>query len=85
MLRENLEVCLLCHGGRAALLRFAMALALKRPLRAPLVQMLTVDKVRIDGEGVAVQVDGDDFGCLPARIEAVPRAVTLVLPAKTTC
>ena len=50
-----------------------------------LVRRVTVDKVRIDGEGVAVQVDGDDFGCLPARIEAVPRAVTLVLPAKTTC
>ena len=85
MFREDLEVCLLCQGSRAALLRFALYLALKRPLRAPLVQVLTVDGVRIKGEGVAVQVDGDDFGRLPIRIEAVPRAVTMVLPEKTLC
>ena len=85
MFKEDLEVCLLCHGSRTALLRFAVSLALKRPLRAPLVQVLTVDGVRIKGEGVAVQVDGDDFGCLPVRIEAVRRAVTMVLPDKTVC
>ena len=80
MFKEDLEVCLLRHGSRTALLRFALLLALKRPLCAPLVQTLTVDEVRIKGEGVAVQVDGDDFGRLPVRIEAVPRAITMVLP-----
>lgn len=83
MFKEDLEVCLLSHGSRTALLRFALSLALKRPLRAPLVQALTVDGVMIKGEGVAVQVDGDDFGRLPVRIEAVPHAVTMVLPEKT--
>ena len=83
MFREDLEVCLLCQGSRTALLHFAWSLALKRPLSAPLVQLLTVDEARVAGAGVAVQVDGDDFGILPVRIEAVPRAVTMVLPPKT--
>ena len=42
-----------------------------------------MDEARLEGEGVAVQVDGDDFGILPVRIEAVPCAVTMVLPPKS--
>lgn len=80
MFKENLEICLLSQGRRTAFLRFALCLALKRQLRAPHVQLLTVNAVELTGEGVAVQVDGDDFGQLPARIEAVPRAVTMVMP-----
>jgi len=80
MFKESLEVCLLCQGTRTALLRFAFSLALKRPLRAPLAQFLSVDEIRLKGDGVAIQVDGDDFGTLPVLIEVVPRAVTMVLP-----
>ena len=80
MFKDDLEVCLLCQGGRLAQLRFALSLALKRPLRAPLAEFLSVDEIRVDGAAVAIQVDGDDFGALPAVIEAVPRAVTVVLP-----
>jgi YegS/Rv2252/BmrU family lipid kinase len=80
MFKEDLEVCLLCHGGRTALLRFALSLALKRPLREPFVQIMTVNEVSLKGDRVAVQVDGDDFGRLPVRVEAVPRAATMVLP-----
>jgi diacylglycerol kinase family enzyme len=80
MFKDDLEVCLLCQGSRAALLRFALSLALKRPLRAPLAEFLTVDQVSLKGDGVPIQVDGDDFGTLPVLIEVVPRAVTMVLP-----
>ena len=80
MFKESLEVCLLNQGSRTALLRFALSLALKRPLRPPLVQHLTVDEASLKGVGVAIQVDGDDFGTLPVLIETVPRGVTMVLP-----
>jgi len=84
MFKDDLEVCLLRQGGRLAQLRFALSLALKRPLRAPLAQFLSVDEVRVHGSGVAIQVDGDDFGVLPVLIEAVPRAATLVLPGDSS-
>jgi YegS/Rv2252/BmrU family lipid kinase len=80
MFKNDLEVCLLCQGSRAALLRFALSLALKRPLHAPLAEFLTVDELSLKGDGVPIQVDGDDFGSLPVLIKVVPRAVTMVLP-----
>ena len=44
MFREDLEVCLLRQGGRLAMLKFAAALLLKRPLQSPLVEFFTVMK-----------------------------------------
>lgn len=83
MFKDELEICLLRQGGRLALLRFALALALKRPLRAPLVEFLTVNQVEVRGNGIATQVDGDDWGKLPVVIEAMPRAVSMVLPDRS--
>lgn len=80
MLRPGLEVCLLRNGSRWARLKFAAALFLRRPLRSPLVEFFSVQEAALRGEGVAVQVDGDDWGRLPFHFEAVPRAVTMVLP-----
>lgn len=80
MHRDDLEVCLLRHGGRLAMLKFAINLALRRPLRPPLVEFFTVRSAGLQGEHVSVQVDGDDWGLLPVQFEVVPRAVTMVLP-----
>jgi diacylglycerol kinase family enzyme len=80
MLRNNLEVCLLRQGGRLAMLKFATCLLLKRPLQSPLVEFFTLTSAELRGENVLVQVDGDVWGDLPVRFEAVPRAVAMILP-----
>lgn len=81
MFREDLDICLLRQGGRLAMLKFAAALLLKRPLQPPLVEFFTVTEAELRGDKVAVQVDGDAWGGLPVRVEAVPGAVAMVLPA----
>ncbi len=83
MFRDDLEVCLLRREGRLAVLNFAMALFLKRPLQAPLVEFMTITGAELRGGNVAVQADGDAWGVLPVHLEAVPRAVAMVLPAMT--
>ncbi|MDT8444072.1 MAG: diacylglycerol kinase family lipid kinase [Desulfuromonadales bacterium] len=80
MFRDDLEVCLLRQGGRLAMLRFAATLLLKRSLRSPLVEFFTLSRAELQGSKVSVQVDGDAWGGLPVRFEAVPRAVSMVLP-----
>jgi YegS/Rv2252/BmrU family lipid kinase len=82
MFRDDLEVCLLRQGGRLAMLKFAAGLLLKRPLQPPLVEFMTLAGAELRGENVSVQVDGDVWGDLPVRLEAVPRAVSMVLPDK---
>jgi diacylglycerol kinase (ATP) len=80
MLRNDLEVCLLREGGRLAIVKFAAALLLKRPLMPPLVEFYTITSAMLQGQNIAVQVDGDSRGTLPAKIEVVPEAVAMVLP-----
>lgn len=80
MFRDDLEVCLLRQNGRLAMLKFCLRLALKRPLQKPLVEYYSLASVVLKGEAVAVQVDGDIGGFLPVKIDAVPRAVSMVLP-----
>lgn len=78
---QHLEACLLCQGGRTAQLRFALSLLLKRPLKEPMVKFMSLNKVMLAGEQAAIQVDGDDWGQLPVTVEAVPEAVTVIVPA----
>jgi diacylglycerol kinase (ATP) len=80
MFSDDLEVCLLRQGSRLAMLKFAAALLLKRPLRSPLVDFFTLRSAELRGTRVSVQADGDAWGGLPVRFEAVPRAVTMILP-----
>jgi diacylglycerol kinase family enzyme len=80
LLKPSLDICLLKQGGRVALVKFALSLFFKKPLTQPLVDFLEVTQVRLTGGEVAVQVDGDDWGRLPVTIEAVPAAVSVVLP-----
>lgn len=80
MFRDDFEVCLLRQGGRLAMIKFALSLALRSPLREPLVESFRLSSVELQGGAVALQVDGDVGGSLPAKIDAVPRAVSMVLP-----
>lgn len=80
MFHDQLEVCLLRQGGRLAMCRFALSLVLKRPLGEPLVKFFTLPSVQLEGDSVAMQVDGDVGEPLPAKIEAVPQAVRMILP-----
>lgn len=80
MFRDDLEVCLLRQGGRLGMIKFALSLALRRPLRQPLVEFFSLSAVQLQGSAVALQVDGDAGESLPVKIEAVPRAVSIVLP-----
>ncbi len=80
MFNDDLEVCLLRQKGRLAMVKFAVNLLLKRPLGAPLVEFFTCSSVQLQGESVAIQVDGDVGDELPVYIEAVPQAVSMVLP-----
>lgn len=80
MFRDDLEVCLLRQGGRLSMLKFALTLALKRPLQQPLVEFYSLSTLELQGAAVAVQVDGDACGFLPVKIAAMPRAVSMVLP-----
>ncbi len=83
MFHDQLEVCLLRQGGRLAMLRFALMLVLKRPLREPFVEFFTLSSVQLQGDSVATQVDGDVGAPLPAKIEVLPQAVRMILPV--TC
>jgi diacylglycerol kinase family enzyme len=80
MFHDQLAVCLLRQGGRIGMLRFALNLVLKRPLCEPLVKFFTLSAAQLQGASVAMQVDGDAGSTLPAKIEAVPQAVRMVLP-----
>ena len=81
MFHDHLDVCLLRQGGRLAMLRFALNLLLKRPLREPLVDFFTLSAAQLQGTAVSMQIDGDVGAPLPAKIEAVPQAVRMILPA----
>lgn len=83
MFHDLLEVCLLRQGGRLGMLKIALHLVLKRPLREPFVEFFTCSSLQLQGDLVAVQVDGDAGKSLPVKIEAVPRAVSMILPG--TC
>lgn len=80
LLSDRLELCLLRRDGRAAMLGYALRLGLHLPLRPPAVEYHSVDAVEISGAGVPVQVDGDPWGMLPARVASVPNALSVVLP-----
>jgi diacylglycerol kinase family enzyme len=50
------------------------------PLPPATVEYHRVDAVEIGGDGVPVQVDGDDRGTLPVKVVSVPNALSMVLP-----
>lgn len=79
--RSTLELCLLQAEGRAAVLRYILALALGRLHRQHDVEIIATREATIEGrEGDPIQGDGDIIGTLPARIAIAPETLLLAVP-----
>ena len=75
------QVCLFGRGGLLPLACYAGAVILGQLHRVPSVRMVPATRVRIDGPaGDPLQGDGDILAHLPADIEIVPDALTLLVP-----
>jgi YegS/Rv2252/BmrU family lipid kinase len=75
------QVCLFGRGGPVAMLCYAGAVVLGQLHRVPSVRIMPATRVRIEGPvGEPVQADGDILAHLPADIEIVPDALTLLVP-----
>jgi YegS/Rv2252/BmrU family lipid kinase len=77
---ESLDVCLFLRPGRLQMLRCAAIVAIGGALEAPHARCFKTREVRVRGEGVAVQIDGDYLGRLPMTFRAVAGELKLVLP-----
>jgi diacylglycerol kinase family enzyme len=67
-------------SGVAAAMRYGAALPLGLLPRMRGVDIFPAQTVRLLGEGVPVQADGDAAGTLPVSIGAAPRAMRIVVP-----
>jgi len=75
------EVCLLKRGGWRHVIRYGIALVLGRLAALPDVQIVTAQRLHIDGEpGLPVQGDGDIIAHLPVDISVADRTLKLVVP-----
>jgi YegS/Rv2252/BmrU family lipid kinase len=80
LFEDSLEVCLVVRPGRLALLRAGLALLTGRPLPLPWGRHFRSRRLEISGDGVPVQIDGDDAGSLPRVFAMSPFAIRLMLP-----
>lgn len=79
--RPTLELCLLQAGGRGAIVRYAVALALGRLHRQHDVEIIATREATIEGHaGDPIQGDGDIVGALPAQIAIAAETLLLVVP-----
>jgi diacylglycerol kinase family enzyme len=79
-----LDLCVFEQPGLGPLfLRYAPAVLGRRQESLPDFQHRRVRRVRLTTQGPGpVQTDGDPAGCLPATIEVMPGALTLVVPER---
>jgi diacylglycerol kinase (ATP) len=76
-----LQACLFERGGRAAALRYSLAMLLDRLPSLPDLVIRPGTAIAIDGPaGDPIQADGDIIGHLPARIELAPTTLELFAP-----
>lgn len=81
----GLTLFLFHNGGRFALVRYLIALALARVERLPDVEVLHARRVEVFSAGdVEVEVDGDASGYLPQVIEQGTHILRLVMPQHHT-
>jgi len=79
LLSPSLDLCLLMSGGRSNLLRFVAGVITQRHTKFKDVYCAKYNELEIFSENVVhIQVDGDYFGTLPARINIVPDALNLI-------
>lgn len=77
---DSLEVCLMRRPGRLALLMAGLALLSGRPLPPPWGEHFRGRRLEVSGDGVPVQIDGDDGGSLPRVFSLNPFPIQLMLP-----
>jgi diacylglycerol kinase family enzyme len=73
-----LDLLVFERPGFWSLLRYVHAIRGKRHRKLPDVQHRLVRRVRLTGDRVPLQTDGDPAGSLPAHIEVVPDGLTLL-------
>jgi diacylglycerol kinase (ATP) len=77
----KLDLCIFPYPGRLNLVRYLLAVLRGQHTQLPDFQRRLVRSVRLSARHkVPMQTDGDPAGYLPVRIEAVPAAMTLVVP-----
>ncbi|MDT8419553.1 MAG: diacylglycerol kinase family lipid kinase [Desulfuromonadales bacterium] len=76
----SLEVCVMTRSGRLAMLTYSLCMVLRRPFPEKMATLFRSCSVEIEGVGVAVQVDGDEFPRTPVTVTLEPEPVYLVLP-----
>jgi YegS/Rv2252/BmrU family lipid kinase len=75
----RLDICILKGAGRMALARLAASVILKRRKESKFVSYLQTRELELSSGGRChVQIDGDYFGTLPAKIEVIPDAVRFI-------
>lgn len=79
---DSLDGCLFLKSGRFALLRYAAKLFLGFPFNPEEAYIFKTSSLKVKGERVAVQTDGDFSGFLPVELKALPLGARLILPGK---
>ncbi len=74
------EVCLLQKPGRWSLLHALLRMVLHLPLEPSGARLFKARELTVRGNGVAVQIDGDDHGELPLSFRVVSGELVLVMP-----
>jgi diacylglycerol kinase (ATP) len=78
----KLDLCIVGDIGRGAALLQIPGIYRGRHVRHPLVRMARAQRLRIDGDGVPVHLDGEPFGHLPLDVTILPGALRVaVAPA----
>jgi diacylglycerol kinase family enzyme len=78
-----LNLCVFERGGIANLVRYLVSVMQGRRAKIRDLHRRLIRRVRLScSETVRVQTDGDPAGCLPATIEVVPGALTLLVPSE---
>jgi diacylglycerol kinase family enzyme len=68
------------HPGALSALGCGLALPLGLLPRMPGVELCQARHIRLSGDGVMVQADGDPFGGLPVEVMDAPGPISVVLP-----
>ena len=83
MARPGFQVALFSGSGPVAAAAYGAALPLNLLPRMPGLVLRPATWLRIEGEGVAVQADGDPVGRLPVEVRVAPAPLRVVLPRVT--
>lgn len=77
---EGFHVALFRDAGVLAAMRYGAALPLGCLPRMRGVDILRAREVRLEGQDIPLQADGDAAGCTPVAIGAAPKAMRIVVP-----